>query len=430
MANRVLLILLLTYIFNLLDRQIIGILAIPLKADLQLSDTQLGLMGGVAFALFYSLFGLPIAWLADRKNRVIIIGASVGLWSAFTALCGFSQNFWQIFLCRIGVGISEAGGVAPAHSLISDYFPPDRRARALAIFALGGPLGAALGIFFGGWIASNINWRAAFLIVGAAGMLLAPLVLLGAKEVPRGRFEKVAGASPPAASASAVARRLASTPSIWLLGFAAAAGSIPSYGMLFWLPSYFVRSLNLSVFEASLFQGSIMLVAGVFGTWFGGFLADRLGKSNRAAYALVPGFASLLAGPTYALAISTESVFAAWFLFLIPQALGLIWFGPVIAASQQVVPPNMRASTSASVMLINNLGGIALGTWLLGFMSDRMTSTYGDDALRYSILYSLPFFFIAFLLYLVLAWRIPKDWYADHLPEAKQGAALGAGAGA
>ncbi len=226
-GGRVLLILLLAYIFNFIDRQIIGVLAVPIKAELQLSDTELSLMGGIAFALFYSGLAIPIAWLADRKSRVNIIAVSVALWSGFTALCGVAQNFWHLFLARMGVGIGEAGGVAPSYALISDFYPKEKRARALAFFSLGIPIGSALGVFFGGWIASHLDWRSAFLIVGLAGLPAALLVKLGIREPVRGGFDTADGqASDPAPPFAMVAARLAATPSFWLLSFGAASGSI------------------------------------------------------------------------------------------------------------------------------------------------------------------------------------------------------------
>jgi MFS family permease len=190
---RVLAILLIAYIFNFIDRQIIGVLAVPIKAELALSDRQLGLMGGIAFALFYSGLAIPIAWLADRRSRVNIIAVSVALWSGFTAACGFTQNFWQLFLARMGVGIGEAGGVAPSYALISDFYPKERRARALALFSLGIPIGSALGVFFGGWIGSHLDWRSAFLIVGLAGIPAALMVRLFVPEPVRGGFDTADG---------------------------------------------------------------------------------------------------------------------------------------------------------------------------------------------------------------------------------------------
>ncbi|MET1113039.1 MAG: MFS transporter, partial [Allosphingosinicella sp.] len=258
-GGRVLAILLAAYIFNFIDRQIIGVLAVPIKAELALSDRQLGLMGGIAFALFYSGLAIPIAWLADRRSRVNIIAVSVALWSAFTAACGLAQNFWQLFLARMGVGIGEAGGVAPSYALISDFYPKERRARALALFSLGIPIGSALGVFFGGWIASHLDWRSAFLIVGLAGLPAALLVKLGVPEPVRGGFDTADGrASAPAPPFLQVVATLAGKPSFWLLSFGAASGSILGYGLIFWLPSFFSRSFGLELAQVGWFYGSIV----------------------------------------------------------------------------------------------------------------------------------------------------------------------------
>ena len=411
---RVLTILLLAYIFNFIDRQIVGILAVPIKTELQLSDAQLGLMGGLAFALFYTGLGIPIAWLADRKSRVSIIAISLALWSGFTALCGFAQNFWQLFVARMGVGIGEAGGVAPSYALISDYFPPERRARALAIFSFGIPIGAALGIFFGGWIASNLDWRSAFVIVGLAGLVIVPFIKWGIREPVRGGYDSADGsASEKAPPFLTVAKRLAATPSFWLLSFGSASGSILGYGLIFWLPSFFTRSYGLELLEVSWFYGTIILVGGLAGTWFGGWLADRIGKANPGAYALIPAVCFLVAAPAYAAGIFAPSLAVGFVLFLVPQALGLAWLGPILAAVQHIVPPNMRATASACFLFINNLLGIGFGTWVFGFMSDRMNAAYGTDALQYSILYGLGFYLLSSAIYFIAAWRLKRDWYRE-----------------
>jgi MFS family permease len=408
----VLSILLLAYIFNFIDRQIIGVLAVPMKAELQLSDTQLSLMGGIAFALFYSGIAIPVAWLADRKSRVNIIAFSVALWSGFTALCGLAQNFWHLFLARMGVGIGEAGGVAPSYALISDFFPKERRARALALFSLGIPIGSALGVFFGGWIASNLDWRSAFIIVGLAGLPAALLVKLLIPEPVRGGFDSVDGsASEPAPPFSIVAGTLARTPSFWLLSFGAASGSILGYGLIFWLPSFFSRSFGLELIEVSWFYGSIVLVGGVAGTWLGGWIGDRTAQGNPGAYAMVPAVCFLIAAPCFAFGLFAPSLTIAWVLFAIGQMLALAWLGPVIAAVQHIVPPNMRATASASFLFINNLIGIGFGIFFLGFMSDRMTAAHGADSLRYSILYGLVFYLLSALLYAFAARRLRRDWY-------------------
>jgi MFS family permease len=410
---RVLAILLLAYVFNFIDRQIIGILAVPIKAELKLSDTELSLMGGIAFALFYSGIAIPVAWLADRKSRVNIIAVSVALWSAFTALCGLAQNFWHLFLARMGVGIGEAGGVAPSYALITDFFPRERRARALALFSLGIPIGSALGVFFGGWIATNLDWRSAFIIVGLAGLPVALMVKIGVPEPVRGGFDTAGGeTSAPAPPFPIVAGTLARTPSFWLLSFGAASGSILGYGLIFWLPSFFTRSFELELIEVSWFYGSIVLVGGIAGTLLGGWFGDRTGPDRPGTYALIPAICFLLAAPVFALALFAPSLEIGWVLFAIGQMLALAWLGPVIAAVQHIVPPNMRATASASFLFINNLIGIGFGIFFLGFMSDRMTAAHGDDALRYSILYGLGFYLLSSVIYFLAARRLKRDWIA------------------
>jgi MFS family permease len=405
---RVLLILLLAYIFNFIDRQIIGVLAVPIKAELALSDQQLGLMGGIAFALFYSGLAIPIAWLADRRSRVNIIAGSVALWSAFTALCGLAQNFWHLFLARMGVGIGEAGGVAPSYALISDFYPKEKRGRALAFFSLGIPIGSALGVFFGGWIASHLDWRSAFLIVGLAGLPAALLVKLLVPEPVRGGFDE--GPSEAAPPFPVVAGTLARNPSFWLLSFGAASGSILGYGLIFWLPSFFARSFGLELAEVGWFYGSIVLVGGVAGTWLGGWFGDKAGPGRPAAYALIPAICFLVAAPVFAIGLFAPSLAVGWALFAVGQMLALAWLGPVIAAVQHIVPPNMRATASASFLFINNLIGIGFGIFFLGFMSDTMTPLHGDQALKYSILYGLGFYLLSAGFYLVASRRLSRDW--------------------
>jgi MFS family permease len=432
-GGRVLLVLLLAYIFNFVDRQIISILAKPIQKALHLTDTELGLMGGIAFALFYSGLAIPIAWLADRKNRVNIIAVSVGLWSLFTAACGLAQNFWQLFLARMGVGIGEAGGVAPSYALVSDLYPREKRGRALAFFSLGIPIGSALGILFGGWIASHLDWRAAFFIVGLAGLPVALLVRLAIREPARGGFDGVGGtAAPPVAAPPfrVVAGTLARKPSFWLLSFGAASGSILGYGLIFWLPSFFGRSFDMSamgpvmdllpawftggsdpaLLSVAVFYGSIVLVGGVAGTWLGGWLGDRIGPGDPASYARIPALCFVVAAPVFAAGLFAPALWLGWLLFAIGQMLALAWLGPVIAAIQHIVPPSMRATASASFLFINNLIGIGFGIFFLGFMSDTMGPIYGDQALKYSILYGLAFYLLSAAFYFVAAKRLKEDW--------------------
>ncbi len=407
----VLFILVVVYTFNFIDRQIIGILAVPIKADLMLSDTQLGLMGGLAFALFYTGLGIPIAMLADRSSRTWIMTIALTLWSAMTAVCGLAQNFWQIFLARLGVGVGEAGGVAPAYSLISDYFPPDQRARALSIYSFGIPIGSALGMVFGGLVASAVDWRVAFFVVGAAGVLLAPVFRLTIREPIRGRFDRPGQVQSPV-SIRQILRVLASKKSFWFLSVGSACASMMGYALFFWLPSFFVRSYGITLLDASLFYGAIILIGGLTGIWMGGWMADRFGQHNRSVYAKIPAVAFVATVPLYVAGVLSQSLALTFFVLLVPTALGLVWLGPVISAIQHLVKPNMRATASAVFLFINNLIGIGAGTVVIGALSDGLQGRYGDDALRYSILAGTSLYLVAAGL-LVLASRwLEGDWEA------------------
>jgi MFS family permease len=395
--------LLIVYTFNFLDRQVMAILAAPIKTELGLSDGKLGMLGGFAFALLYSTLAIPFAWVADRSRRTWVITASLAVWSGFTALCGMTSNFGQLFLCRLGVGIGEAGGVAPSYALISDIYPAGQRARALSIYSLGIPLGAALGVLFGGYIAATINWHTAFVAVGLAGLAFAPAFALLVREPER------ALRSADQVSA-AVFRTLAAKPSFWLLAFGAASSSMLGYGMGFWLPSLMKRSFGMNLIGVSHFYGALLLIGGVPGVLLGGVLADRAGRNGKAGYARVPGIAFLLAVPLFAAGILSHSGTLAFALLLLPQGLAYMWLGPVLTAVQHLVPAPMRATASASFLLINNLIGVGFGAMTIGRMSDLLTPAFGDGALRIALLAALVFYVIAGLLMLIAAPRLARDW--------------------
>lgn len=400
--------LVLVYTFNFIDRQIIGILAVPIKADLALSDTQLGLMGGLAFALLYTGLGIPVAMWADRGNRTSIISIALAVWSAMTAICGLAQNFWQLFFARVGVGVGEAGGVAPAHALISDYFPSQQRARALAIYSFGIPIGSALGIVFGGVIASAIDWRYAFFLVGLAGLLLVPIFRLTVKEPVRGRLD--ARSMLPRMSVLEAFSALRSKRSFWFISLGAACASMAGYGLFFWLPSFLIRSFAMSLLDASLYFGAIYLIGGLAGIWLGGVLADKLGAARRGAYAGIPAVAFLAAIPFYIVALLSSNLVLAFIFLLVPTALGLAWLGPVISAIQHIVSVNLRATASAVFLFIINLVGLGVGTLAIGALSDLLARTFGDDSLRYSILAGTLFYPAAAAFLLFGARRLEQDW--------------------
>ena len=405
----VLFILVVVYTFNFIDRQIIGILAVPIKADLGLSDSQLGLMGGLAFALFYTGLGIPVALLADRYSRTWIMTAALAIWSAMTAASGLATNFWQLFIARVGVGAGEAGGVAPAYSLIADYFPPNQRARAISIYSFGIPIGSALGIVFGGVIATLIDWRVAFFIVGLAGVVIAPVFRLTVKEPARGQFDR----QPEEARApefKSILRMLAKKPSFWMLALGTSFSSMIGYGLFFWLPSFFVRSYGLSLLNASLFYGAILLIGGLAGIWAGGWLGDRFGHKRHARYATIPAFAFLATVPLYLLGILSPNLTLTFFVLLLPTALGLIWLGPVISTIQHLVQPNVRATASAIFLFIINLLGIGVGTWAIGALSDALHLQFGDESLRYSIVAGTGFYVLAASLFFLASRWLERDW--------------------
>jgi MFS family permease len=405
----VLFILVVVYTFNFIDRQIVGILAVPIKADLGLTDSELGLMGGLAFALFYTGLGIPVAMLADRFSRTWIMTAALTIWSAMTAVSGLATNFWQLFTARVGVGIGEAGGVAPAYSLISDFFPQGQRARALSIYSFGIPIGSSIGIVFGGVIASLINWRWAFFIVGLAGVILAPIFRMTIKEPPRGQFDRQRK-DRQAPGLKSIVKTLSGKSSFWLLSLGASFSSMMGYAVFFWLPSFFVRSFNLTLLNASLFYGAVLLIGGLAGIWMGGWLGDRFGQKHHSAYARIPAIAFLCTLPFYVLAILLPNLTLVFFVLLVPTALGLVWLGPVISAIQHLVRPDMRATASAIFLFIINLIGIGLGTYAIGALSDTLAVRFGDESLRYSILAGTGFYFIAAAFFFLAAHWLERDW--------------------
>lgn len=398
--------LLLVYSFNFLDRQILSILAQPVQRDLGLDDGQMGMLGGLAFAALYSTLAIPLALIADRTSRTWVITLSLAVWSGFTALCGAAQNFTQMFLFRLGVGVGEAGGVAPSYALIADTFPPERRARALAIYSLGIPLGAAGGVLLGGYIAQAVEWRTAFYTVGIAGLVIAPFFRWIVQDPPR------VAASADRIPVGRVFGILARKPGFWLLAFGAAAGSTCGYGVGFWLPSLMMRSFGLDLVQSAQFIGALLLSGGVAGILLGGALGDRLGARNRRWYALLPALCYILGTPFFIAGVLSSSWIAAFALFVIPQALVYVWLGPVLTAVQHLVPAHMRATASACFLLINNLIGLGLGSWFVGQLSKALTPTYGNESLRYAIAAALCLYLVAGALMALASRRLGRDWVA------------------
>lgn len=383
----VLVILTVVYTFNFIDRQILVILQEPIKNELGLSDAQLGILTGFSFALIYVCAGIPIAWLADRSNRRNIIAASLALWSAMTALSGLVSNYSQLILARLGVGLGEAGGSPPAHSMISDYFPPAQRGTALSFYSAGIYLGVLFGFAGGGYIAETFGWRTAFFIVGIPGVLFAAVVMLLVREPRRGRWDTAKADRPVTiAETLSVLRRLRS---FWWIALGCAMTSFVAYGNGNFFPSYLIRNHGFSVADVGFALGLVSGIAGAIGTFMGGFIADRLGHSDKRWYLWVPVAGNVLAlGPmSYALLGSDAGLIL---LLLFPaNILNSLYLGPSIAMVQSLVVPGMRAMASAILFFILNMIGLGLGPVMVGVLSDAFASPFGADNLRYAMITTL-----------------------------------------
>ena len=382
------------YIVNFVDRSILSLLLEPIKIELSLSDSQLGLLGGLAFAVFYTFLGIPIAALADRRSRVKILAVSMVIWSAMTALCGLAANFWGLLLARIGVGVGEAGASPPSHSLISDYFPIEKRATALSIYALGIPFGTMIGSYVGGWGADTIGWRNTFFLVGLPGIFVATVILFTLREPPRGMSDgKLSAAdmpgAPPKVEAPAVKEVLAflwAKVSFRHLSFAAGLHAFVSYGASTWNAPFFTRVHNMSSTDLG---AALALVAGVgaIGTFAGGYLSDKLSDrtGDKRWYFWVPGIATALMVPFQLVAYLYDGTVAAIASLCIVGILGPVYLGPSFAMTQALVSLRMRAVASAILLFVLNLIGMGLGPYLVGILSDLLNPTFGIESIRYAL---------------------------------------------
>ncbi|MEM1194088.1 MAG: MFS transporter [Pseudomonadota bacterium] len=418
------------YTFNFLDRQIMGILAPAIKGEFGLSDTQLGLLSGIAFAILYTTLGIPIARLADRHNRVTIIALSLAVWSGFTALCGIAQNFSQLILARIGVGIGEAGGTPPAHALISDYFPKEARAGALAIYSMGIPIGITIAYLGGGWIVQNFDWRTAFLGLGIPGVLLAIILRLVVREPERGLIDRIAAAQsgqpiPPMAKVPdgplfnvgdlwRAARQLLRIPTYANMLTAQTAVSFASYATSAFTVLFFLRSHpdfdKLAVYG---WLGVINGTAYVAGVFAGGRFVDRFAARDKTAYGSIPALAMALYIPFFIGAIWVGS--PVWCLILLWPVHFLvgIHLGPGFALAQTLAPVNMRALSTAVYFFILNLIALGLGPSVTGFLSDLFAGMAGVSAER-GLRLAMTATLVPVIIGIFAFWRVTKtvdhDW--------------------
>jgi MFS family permease len=389
--NYVLVMLTLVYVFNFVDRQVLVILQESIKKDLHLSDTQLGLLSGFAFAIFYVALGIPIARFADKGNRRNVVTLSLGLWSVMTALSGRAQNFFQLLLARIGVGVGEAGGSPPAHAMISDYFPPAKRSTALSIYSAGIYFGVLIGFLMGGYLNQRLGWRVAFYVVGIPGLIFSLLFYSTVKEPRRGATDGAGAGSADMAGAEstevpsfwAVIKRLYSIKTFVWLSVAASLHVFCIYGLMNWVVSFLTRLHGLKNPGAAL--GLILGVGGALGSYAGGALTDHFGKRDKRLYLKIPSYAIGLSVLAAAGVLFVQNINLCLICLGCCAALQSTYLGPAITVAHSLVPASMRSLTSAVFFLAINLIGLGCGPLAVGHLSDMLTPALGVESLRWAM---------------------------------------------
>jgi predicted MFS family arabinose efflux permease len=388
-----LIILTLIYWSSHIDRSIVGILAEPIKKEMGLTDSQIGFLGGFAFAIFYATLGVPLALLADRTNRRNIIVGAVAVWSAMTVACGFASNYVQLVLARIGVGIGEAGSSPQSHSMIADMYAPHERSRAMAIYTMGVPIGVMTGFMIGGFVSTHWGWRAAFFVAGLPGLILAVILWFTVREPQRGLADGLVPGVRKLQSFGEVMNGLGlAFKFIWqskacrhvVIGLTLT--SFVGYGGTFFVAAFLERTHEIPRQTLGLILGPIAGVFGVIGTFLGGYLADRMARRDLKWNAWVMGLAKFAAAPLI-LTFYLIDDFNVAVLFYLPAAvLGAFYLGPSFAIVQSVAPLAIRATAAAITLFILNFIALGLGPWFVGFVSDLLGPMFGTDSLRYALM--------------------------------------------
>jgi MFS family permease len=381
------------YASSQVDRQIMAILLEPIKIELGASDTQMGFLVGLTFAIFYATLGMPIAMLADRTNRRNIITAAISIWSAMTVLCGYAGSFFQLALARIGVGVGEAGSTPPSHSIIADLFPAETRGTAMGVFALGVNIGLLIAYLAGGWLSENYGWRMTFVIVGVPGLLIAAILYLTVAEPRRGGAEIGAAKPTPsggdaekAPSFSSVAGHMWRVRSIRHLCLGSALAGFIGYGFVLWMPSFLVRSHGLSPTEVGLILALMSGVVGSMGTFTAGKLTDVLSTRDIRWRTWVVAIGKGGYVPFLALALWVDDLTTALVLYLVPAFFGGFYLAPTFSLIQSLVSLRMRALASSITLFVLNIIGMGFGPQLVGILSDYFAPEYGQHSLRIALI--------------------------------------------
>ena len=407
-AYYALVLLTIVYSFNFIDRQLLAILQESIKAELDLSDGQLGLLTGFAFAVFYVTAGIPIARWADHSNRRNIVALALAVWSGMTALSGFVQNYVQLLLARIGVGVGEAGGSPPSHSMISDIFPPERRASALGFYSMGVNIGILFGFLFGGWLNEFFGWRVAFIVVGLPGVVLAVVVRYTMAEPIRGLSENRTADSS-STTFTGVLGVLWTARAFRHIALGAALNAFASYSISNWTASFMIRSHEMSTGELGTWLAMIMGFGGAVGVLCGGLLADRLAPKDKRWHVWLPGIAGIVALPFMVSVYLVDGKYTALMCMIIPAIMSNVYLGNALAMSHGLVGLRMRAMASAILFFILNIIGLGAGPWTVGMVSDMLQPTLGAESLRYAMLYVIPVVSVWSLTHFFLASRTLRE---------------------
>jgi len=415
----VLAILCFVYVLNFLDRQLLSILAKPIQDELGVTDSQLGLIGGLYFAMFYCILAIPVGWLADRTNRVKVLAFSCALWSAATAACGMASNYPQLVLARMTVGVGEAGGVPPSYAIISDYFPPGMRGTALSLYNMGPPIGQALGVAFGASVAAAYSWRLAFIWVGVIGIVTGLVVWFAVREPRRGGLDgKPASASAhqPSAAATSAGPGFWSTcamffrdPVLLRVALACAATQFITYATMNFTVLFLMREKGMELDDVAVWYALVVLVGIGAGMLASGRLIDRLVPRGRAAYAYVPAAGLALAIPLFIGFIWAPGWPLALAFLLLPMGLNYFYLSPAVTLVQQEVRPDQRVLAGALLLLVMNLVGLGFGPTYLGIASDLFRPAYPDSSLQMAFYTLVPFYGVAIGLFLWLAKALRKQ---------------------
>ena len=384
-ARTMLALLVLLYVINYIDRQILSVLLEPIKQELAVSDTAMGLLTGLAFALFYTTAGIPIARWADRGSRRNVVIVGVVVWSAMTAVSGLARNFWQLALARIGVGVGEATLSPAAHSLISDAFPPERRATALGVYNIGGNVGIMLGFMLGGWIGETFGWRTAFLVVGLPGLAAALLVRVMLREPVRGGLEGIADEDDEASIVD-VLRHMLSQPTFRHLCLSSGLYAFAAYGFTIWGATFLIRVHGMSLTDTGIAMGLIQGIGGGLGTYMGGALADRFARKDERFLVWVPAVGGAFALPLLVVFLFWPDRSGALAAYALAMVFSVFFVGPCYAIAQGLARLRMRAQAAAILMFAINLIGLGIAPLAVGILNDSLASTYGDEAIRYSLM--------------------------------------------